>query len=205
MNPSGKLSTEAGQVQRDPCERMISHYHFGLDITRNGKQGLPIELSLTEYLDQITIYSFNCQTAFLSGLHAEHQIRKKPLDRRLYDRGLLERAKRNLESHDVIGLTERFDESLLLLRERYGWPVWRTLYRPKNIGKGRQNAPNFSPDQLEAIRANNELDIELYDFACELFEERLLQLSRADQKLKRFRHLNRTFEWAGQRGLLKRL
>jgi hypothetical protein len=187
-------SYSAFTVLRDPVQRTISHYFYGRDRTLRGEGGLPIEMSLDEYLSEVTIYSFNCQTSFLSGLQARHQVEGEPLDRSRFDRGLLEQAKRNLETHSVVGLTERFDETLLLLRETYGWPLRRVLYLPANVGVGRRSAPPLSERELEAIRANNELDIELYEYAQDLFQARLSELiPDHERQLKRYRSLNDTY------------
>ncbi len=58
-----------------------------------------------------------------------------------------------------MGLTERFDESVLLLRRVMGW---RTLpfYRSQNVN--RKKAP-IDDAQKEVIRAFNRYDIELYE------------------------------------------
>ena len=176
-------------ILRDPVQRTISEFFYA----RDDRAALPAELSLEEYLSEQLLRSYNSQTAFLGGLSARHHLEGEPLSRDRYDAELLARAKSNLEAHDVVGLTERFDETLLLLRHAYGWPVLRTLYRPANVGAARRTAaPRLTEPQLEAVRANNELDLELYDHARELFASRLEEL-RVDGRLRRFRRLNATY------------
>jgi hypothetical protein len=143
---------------REPVDRTISMYFYSLDSHR---------LSLEQFLEQLPEHSYNHQTAFLGGLTAPHHLDGEPIRREQFDRALLERAKRNLESHLVVGLTERFDDSLVLLRRAYGWPRWRMRYKPVNVGNRKQ----VSPAELEAVRAYNELDIELYELGREVFED----------------------------------
>ena len=179
-------------ILRDPVERTVSEYFAGVSRGRI-EEGTPIE----DFLAADVYRSFNRQTAFIGGLSARHNLDRLPADRDQYDAELLARAKRNLEAHEVVGLTERFDETLLLLRHAYGWSALRTLYAPANVSRRRRAAPDPTPAELKAIRASNELDIELYAHARGLLEGRLAaQSSDPERSLRRFRRLN----WAYRRG-----
>ena len=83
-----------------------------------------------------------------------------------FDDARLDRAKRNLEGIDVVGLQERFDDFCAELEARFGWDLGpprfanRTAHRP-------------APDGLrEQITADNEMDAELYRHAVRLIDER---------------------------------
>ncbi len=81
---------------------------------------------------------------------------------------MLERAKANLRRMAVVGLTERFDESLLLLGQRFGW---RHLgYRRQNETQGRQRGKPMDEGTREALFRLNVYDLELYAYAQSLFE-----------------------------------
>jgi hypothetical protein len=172
---------------REPLDRTVSAYFHIVD-------QVPIEIDLERFLgEEFTLQSFNAQTAFLAGLDADHHLDGRPLDRSLYDEELLERAKRNLAAHAVVGLTERFDETLLLLRDAYGWPLRKTLYRSTNVGVARRRAP-LSAAEMEAVRANNELDLRLYAYATELFERRLAERAPGHAaRLRRFHRVNAAY------------
>jgi hypothetical protein len=115
-------------ILRDPIERTVSRYFYGHDIQKRGLGGgLASDVSIESFLGENILHSFNNQTAFLGGLWARHHLDGEELRRDQFDRELLEQAKRNLASHEVVGLTERFDETLLLLRDAYSWPMVRTL------------------------------------------------------------------------------
>jgi hypothetical protein len=82
---------------------------------------------------------------------------------------MLERAKANLRRMAVVGLTERFDESLLLLGQRFGW---RHLgYRRQNETQGRERGKPMDEETREALAALNVYDLTLYAYAQGLFEE----------------------------------
>jgi hypothetical protein len=86
---------------------------------------------------------------------------------------MLDAAKENLSASMVtFGLTERFDESLELLKEAFGWPGIPS-YGRERVTRRYPPAEQTPIPTLEAIRRFNMLDIELYEFGRRLFEERL--------------------------------
>jgi hypothetical protein len=75
-----------------------------------------------------------------------------------------------------VGLTETFDESLLMLGQWLGEPGFRPEYRPVNQLAGKQRARDSAREQAdlsyldtpavrERLRAINALDQQVYDFA----------------------------------------
>lgn len=86
------------------------------------------------------------------------------------DRAMLETAKRNLESVAVVGLTDRFRATLLLLGQRFGWP--HLGYRKANETQERPAAETLDGATRSALENLNVLDQELYAFAQDLFESR---------------------------------
>ena len=105
---------------------------------------------------------FNLQTSMVAG--DEWDDPERPADR-----AALERAKQNLRSHfDVVGLTEQFDTSLRLLRRRFGWKV--RFYTRKNVTRRKDQIDDLDPETHSLLREANALDIELYQFARELFD-----------------------------------
>jgi hypothetical protein len=172
---------------REPIDRTISIYYYSLK-----SHGM----SLREFLETHPEHAYNHQTAFLGGLTARHHLEGEPIEPARFDRELVERAKRNLERHRAIGLTERFDESLAVLREAYGWPMPKTFYLRTNVGEDRRDStrPRLTEEDLAAVRAFNELDLEIYDHACDLFATRLEErVPDHDAALRRFRRLNAAY------------
>ena len=185
---------------RDPVERTISRYFYARGQASTLDDG---DVSVSEFLETNPVEAFNVQTAFLSGLLSKHYMEGVPMRREEFNSDLLNRAKRNLEAHTVVGITERFDESLLLLRHKFHWSILKSLYRPANVGHDRKVGAAVSETDLRAIEASNELDADLYRFACKLFEERLAELDGHRRRLRRFESLNSAY--AGIHPVLQRV
>jgi hypothetical protein len=104
---------------------------------------------------------------------------------------MLERAKTNIEERfSVVGLTERFDESLLLLRRAFGWRNVRYVSTNVAPDHGRSRPP---PETVELIRERNRLDLELYAWAARRFDARIAEVPGFDRDLRRFRLANRLY------------
>jgi len=85
------------------------------------------------------------------------------------DERLLDMAKENLtNSFSVIGISERFYESLILMATTFDWEI--PFYKNCKVSKAR---PQIGPGTVEMIRDHNRLDVELYEFGKRLFEESL--------------------------------
>jgi hypothetical protein len=156
---------------RDPVDRLVSHYYYVLrDSTHYLHQRVTSEkMSLRDYVAAgMTKELDNGQVRFLSGA-----FYRDPFGQ--CSRDLLEYAKENLRNHfAVVGLAERFDDTVRLLAARYGWKDMS--YVRKNVTSERPAIDELPPNTLEAIRSVNLLDMELYAFAAELFETALRRL-----------------------------
>ena len=83
---------------------------------------------------------------------------------------MLEQAKRNLR-HGLVffGLTERFDESLVLAKQRLG--LDGVLYRSDGrVNSGRPRGDEIPAALVKSAERCNRYDIELYRYAREVFE-----------------------------------
>lgn len=103
---------------------------------------------------------------------------------------MLETARANLErSFRVVGLTERFDESLVLMRLAFGWD--RLRYVPVNVDRSRRELPSMQ--DLDLIRSRNELDLALYAWATERFEDAIAKIPGFGDHLARLRRDNAAY------------
>jgi hypothetical protein len=123
-------------------------------------------MTLSEFLQEEPVRAFNVQTAYLGGLHLRHHLEGLSLDSDHFDSSLLDRAKAALNDQEAIGFTEAFDESLAVLRNTFGWPVWRTYYRSINRGTADKSV---SRGERRVVETANELDLELYSWALDRF------------------------------------
>jgi hypothetical protein len=152
---------------REPVARALSFYHYARSHPEHylypllGDDHVDLKILLRQRTPT-THELFNLQTSMVAG--DEWDDPERPADR-----AALERAKQNLRSHfDVVGLTEEFDTSLRLLRRRFGWKV--KFYTRKNVTRRKDQIDNLDPETHSLLREANALDIELYQFARELFD-----------------------------------
>jgi len=152
---------------REPVARALSFYHYARSHPEHylypllGDDHVDLKILLRQRTPT-THELFNLQTSMVAG--DEWDDPERPADR-----AALERAKQNLRSHfDVVGLTEEFDTSLRLRRRRFGWKV--RFYTRKNVTRRKDQIDNLDPETHSLLREANALDIELYQFARELFD-----------------------------------
>ena len=145
---------------RDPVARVLSAYYFILRRPLNPlhrklkKERLTVEDCLRLFPER-----HNLQCRFIAGVK----------NTAIADERLLDLAKENLtKSFSVVGICERFDESLMLIAKTIGWEV--PFYENCKVSKTR---PQINSSTVEMIRDHNRLDVELYEFSKGLFEESL--------------------------------
>lgn len=166
-------------ILRDPIKRVVSHYFYH---RARYPKSLLSSLSLQEFLlSEHSIADPNRQVRFLSAA-----------DPRADPEAALATAKNRLQ-HDfaAFGLTERFDESLLLFRRQLGW-TRMPFYVSRNVNTNRPSIEELPKDAVEAVRAQNRLDLALYRFACERFETVWEEVAEeVEQELRCFRRWNK--------------
>ena len=177
-------------ILREPVERVISYYFF---VQREPDHYLydyanTPGMTIRRYLeDHMSLQTDNFQTRLVSGIWTDVGYGE-------CDRATLALAKRNLaERFAVVGLTERFDETLLLLQRAFGWG--NVYYRWQNVTQGRPRRQALPPETLDVIAAHNQLDLELYAFAGELFKKEVQDQGPSfTWAVKRFQFANRRIQ-----------
>lgn len=174
---------------REPIDRTISHFYYIAQSKNHAlyNQIQSQQMGIGEYIESgLDPMLFNAQTRLLSGVWDTIPAGTCTPEH-------LEQAKENLEKHiKVIGLTEQFDESLILLRETFGWS--HLHYTRQNVTSNRPKTEGLSPEELSAVKSANELDLALYEFALPLFQEQITRYGPAfDKDLNTFRFKNRFF------------
>ena len=141
-------------MMRSPIERVISLYYFLKTYPGYYEENMR-NMSFEEYIDWDP-QAKNGQIHQICGQNSQLS---------------LEKAKENLKVFEVVGITEMFNESLLLLKNKFNWA--NIEYKKKNVTKSRPRISEVSPKIIKKIEKNNELDIELYEFIKSNFIKQL--------------------------------
>jgi hypothetical protein len=155
---------------REPVDRVISHYYRhvhqrALAAAGEGSRGLggkAVAGSLREALLDMSLPQLNnLATRFLCS---------HPTLERLPD-SAIDEAKENLRGFALVGIQERFEESVILLQRAFDLGLVPTLDRHVSAPGGRPTVDELSQEDRELIEEHNAFDVELYRYGLELFEE----------------------------------
>lgn len=156
---------------RDPYKRMISEYFFAFKedsgfhpFIKNKK------MSLERFTDGHIKVLDNPMCRWIAGIH--------PREKSTLGKGeVLELAKKRLiDEFQVYGITEFFDESMLLIAKEMNWKA--PIYLKQNIGDKPRNIEQMLSDTVKGqIHEMIKYDQELYDFALKHWKERVCKES----------------------------
>lgn len=159
---------------RNPITRYISHYIYQVEIMNN-------KLSFEDFLSEKRFDNF--MTKRIAGCFDGNK------------------AKKILNKNNVfVGLSENFDESLLLMKNKFNFKNLNISYEKKNVSKddSLKNKILNDKDNLDKIKQRNLLDIELYDFAKnELFNNEIANYERSlSSNLEIFKNQNQKYRFS---------
>jgi hypothetical protein len=170
-------------VTRDPVDRVVSTYRFLHDHPDDPlyPEVVGEGMSLASFVRSKSAKGINdWQVRCLAGV---------PRNAPEWGPDVLEKAKRNIEEHfAVVGLTERFPETIVLLGRLFGW---RDLHYA-TLNTSRSGAQCTDEDR-RLILERNQLDQKLYEFASVRFNEQLESLSNLEADLRRLRRANQLY------------
>lgn len=184
---------------REPLRRAVSDYAFVSTNTLHPLYESVQSMSFSDYLNSgMTSQLENGQTRLIAGDCEPGNI-GIPTVNPMTDDDLL-RATDHISRHfSVVGVLERFDESLLLMRQALGWKL--PFYVKQNItAKGAK--PRLNTEDLETARRQNNLDLKLYQASLDNLDQQIA--AGGDQfqnSLARFRLLNKA--WSASHSLSK--
>lgn len=149
---------------RDPVDRVISAYYYlhknpyTIEEFKKKIDRASLMEFITQYDKDFQYFVNNMQTRIASGEY----------DPKMAD---LKKAKENLKDYfSVVGITEKFDESIYLMKERFGWR--NISYKKQNVSMVRPLKEDVPREIIRMIEEKNQLDIELYRCAKENFQKR---------------------------------
>lgn len=163
---------------RHPIDLIQSYYDFHCDVVplyrEAAEKGMTLESAIREYRMPGL---FNLQTKILSGLQnlcpPRTGTQYSPEDCATPS-SALDLAKHNLKTRFfMVGITEEYNKSLLILKSMMGWRLSQIIGPKKKVSSYQFHSKiQAGSSQLhDLIAENNQLDLELYEFAQELFKE----------------------------------
>ena len=153
-------------VLREPVARVISHYDYIRRMPGDPHYAAVKDMSLEEFAQRLTAGKLgkNIQTYHVA------KTTQFNLDQ-LSVEETMTLATESLDEFGFVGLVERFQDSLFLLSYIFGWkPILNS--RKENAAKQKQPLNEIPESTLAVIRANSQLDAELYQLGKATFEAR---------------------------------
>ena len=174
-------------IMREPVDRVLSSYYYVIS-----QEGNPQNLSNTkktmsiyEYINSgINPFLINGQTQLIAGNTCSID------DPLIKSNELLDIAKENINKNFILtGTTEKFYESILLLKRMLNWksPYYSRANRTKN-------KPDYSKIEAEIrgfIEDHNQLDIDLYNYVNKSIDNKIKEAGdNFARDLKHFKRIN---------------
>ena len=176
-------------ILRDPVRRMASMHRM----MKKEWPGYNVaEMSLPEFVHyEHTASRPNAQTVQVAGV-SDAEAADAP-------EATLDRAKAHIDDHfTVAGVTERFDETLVMMKERLDWPRM-PYYVTSRVGK-KATASGQSPARRESlpddvrdlIASENDLDVQPYAYVQARFDKEVKEEGESFQNtVQAFQESNR--------------
>jgi len=149
---------------REPIDRVISEYFYRINRPQHPYEDRWMKkLTLEEYIRATPQH--NIQTKLLAGQRSGYDFLAGECTA-----DTLAIAKENLARHfSLVGLTERFEESLALAKLMFGWKI--RYFADFNVTGRRPSKSSVPPSVRDLIADYYRYDVALYEHAAALFEE----------------------------------
>lgn len=177
-NPVSRIISNYFHIRRDPPHRFYSE---------------AIKYNLHEFIkNRISpIENENDMTRRLSGMEDPAKVADgigEIVTMEHYDAAI-----KNIEQKFIfVGLTEFFDQSLLLLKKKLGWK--NIFYVKQNVGLNKPKQNSIEPVTLELINKYNKYDIDLYNFCRKKLLDQI-KIYITNEELEKYRVLNKYYSY----------
>jgi hypothetical protein len=167
---------------RKPIDRIPSFYYYVLRKPKNKLYDTisSKNLSLYQFVTQVeSIDLNNCQVRWISGIDDKEEF-------------MLEKALENIDKHfSFVGLTEKYNESLVLLKQQYNWST--PYYKVKNQTKNRPIVDKLDNKTIEAINHYNNADNQLYKIIDEKIAAQIASEKSMNKELLKLSLFNKVY------------
>ena len=162
-------------VLRDPVGRAKSHYYYLQSASHHPlhEQFKQTRFSFREFITMM-VDNDNGQTRALAGVNCDLAFDSdKNIGFGGCTESVYEAAIENLNNFAVVGLQEHFDESLILMKRALGWET-PPVYISQNVSDSKPENDEVTDVDIEIFKNLNKYDLRLYEYAKNLFENRVL-------------------------------
>ena len=180
---------------RDPVKRVLSHFNYIKTRQFHAKHSEVKDWTLEEYAVSSLREACNKQALRILGYSSDADVERSIKDPEPF----LEEAKQVLEQEfTLFGLTERYTEFLLMAKRLLGWQ--NIVYQRHNSSSRDSESKKFiasnapSEEALQIIRDRNQLDIQLYKFASDLFDQRCKMLGIDEAAVEKYNQISQTYQ-----------
>ena len=169
---------------REPVDRAVSYYNYTMQRRQSGLARGREDASFSEFFREPEAERIrNNQARFLLGRDLSA----------IDETEAIRESKRILkDSFSLFGLVERYSLFLLMLSKTIGWKD--LFYKNRNVSHKTITKSSLAKDNLELIKSHNRIDLALYAYANQLFDQRLESLGICDADEDRFDHLNEKYK-----------
>ena len=169
---------------RHPIKRTLSTFKYIKNNIIHEDYNFIQTRSLYEYLESgNNLMLDNGMTRLLAGGEYTFNVPFGSVNEKHY-----EMAINNLDNHfAVTGITERFNESILVLANELNWksPYYSIANKSNRIDL------SIDIDELSTIKKYYHFDMKLYNYANNLLDNKINQIKNFNSKLKRFNYRNK--------------
>ncbi|MBF2078881.1 MAG: sulfotransferase family 2 domain-containing protein [Synechococcales cyanobacterium T60_A2020_003] len=175
---------------REPVGRIISYYDYLHTAYTHTYYPLVSKMTLAEFVQSGEFVEIeNAQSLRFTG-----HLRQRSLGFSKYDpEETLAGAKAILRDRmSVFGLTEQYTKFLIMLQRLLKWQD--IYYVRQNISRQKTSRDSIDPAVMQIIQERNAIDIALYTYAKELFEERCSELGITQEDVEKFEAGNKAYQ-----------
>lgn len=162
-------------ILRDPVARIISHYLYLQSASHHPlyKRYIETSFSLREFIT-MNIDNDNGQTRALAGINSALALDSGiNIEHGACTEKIFEEAIRNLNACLVVGIQERFDESLILAKRMLRWKS-PPVYIKQNVNITKPQEIDISDEEIRMLEDCNKYDFRIYKYAMKLLESRIM-------------------------------